>query len=309
MRPLPSISVIIPVYNRAEQIGECIRSLLCQTLDNFEIIVVDDGSEDNLQEVIDAFCDQRIMYVRQSNGGPSRARNNGAIHAKGNVITFLDSDDQATSNWLSTMFQAFSDPAVSIACCGSLRTRLGTMAVDGELRLPKCYGPGFNNITGLFNGGGVYAMRNEVFEELGGFDPNAKTGEHTELAMRIAKRKTTDVRIKIVNIYEPLILYIDHDGERAFDNPESRFRGSSFMITKHGDFLKRDPSLLSSYYAVSGVSAARIGLFENARERLLCAARVNPLSVKAWLRALASYIPGMLRLLWYREDFIPEIDE
>lgn len=87
------VSVVIPAYNRAHSLKRCVESVLNQTEQNFEIILVDDGSTDNTKEIIEAFDDPRIRYFYQKNGGGSKARNKGIDHSEGRYIAFLDSDD------------------------------------------------------------------------------------------------------------------------------------------------------------------------------------------------------------------------
>ena len=88
----PKVSVIIPTFNRANLVGNAIQSVLNQTFRDFEVIVVDDGSEDNTKEVVSKFGDQ-VAYLYQENQERSAARNNGIKHSRGQYITFLDSDD------------------------------------------------------------------------------------------------------------------------------------------------------------------------------------------------------------------------
>jgi glycosyltransferase involved in cell wall biosynthesis len=88
----PKVSVIIPTYNRANYISECIESVLIQTFGDYEIIVVDDGSDDNTREVLETYA-KKINYFYQENSGPSCSRNKGILKAKGDFIAFLDSDD------------------------------------------------------------------------------------------------------------------------------------------------------------------------------------------------------------------------
>ncbi|MBN7820221.1 glycosyltransferase family 2 protein [Bowmanella yangjiangensis] len=98
----PVFSVVIPAFNRSGTIEECVKSVQQQTLNNFEIIIVDDGSSDNTKDVVEKLCesDSRITYVYQDNGGGSKARNTGIKIAKGKYIAFLDSDDVFLSHHL-----------------------------------------------------------------------------------------------------------------------------------------------------------------------------------------------------------------
>ncbi len=90
----PKISVIMPAYNQEKYIGDAIKSVIGQTYDNWELIVVDDGSVDRTAEIIVSFSDQRIRCIRQPNRGVCEARNLGICEADGEYIAFLDADDQ-----------------------------------------------------------------------------------------------------------------------------------------------------------------------------------------------------------------------
>lgn len=91
---MPLVSVIIPTFNRAHMLGDAIDSVLQQTYQNFELLVVDDGSTDNTKEFIETYNDPRIKYFQIKNGGVSAARNVGIKNSKGSYISFLDSDDK-----------------------------------------------------------------------------------------------------------------------------------------------------------------------------------------------------------------------
>lgn len=98
-------SVIIPSFNRAHQISNGLCSVLNQEFEDFEIIVVDDGSADNTEEVVATFQDKRIRYFKKENEERSIARNFGIKKAKGRYINFLDSDDIVYPNHLQTAFE------------------------------------------------------------------------------------------------------------------------------------------------------------------------------------------------------------
>jgi glycosyltransferase involved in cell wall biosynthesis len=99
----PFFSVVIPVFNRARILPGAIDSVLAQSDQDFEIIVVDDGSSDNPAAVVEDFGDPRIQYVRKENGGGSSARNRGIDLARGRFIAFLDSDDVFLPHHLAAM--------------------------------------------------------------------------------------------------------------------------------------------------------------------------------------------------------------
>jgi len=104
------VSVIIPTYNREDLIGKTIQSVLNQTYQNFEILIVDDSSTDDTSTVVKSFNEKRIKYIKQEHTGiPAIARNNGLKKAKGNYIAFLDSDDLWLPQKLEKQLQEFAN--------------------------------------------------------------------------------------------------------------------------------------------------------------------------------------------------------
>jgi glycosyltransferase involved in cell wall biosynthesis len=99
----PFFSVIVPVYNRSDTLAAALGSVFAQTDQDFEIIVVDDGSIDNPQAVVDAIADPRIRFLRQANRGGGHARNVGIDLARGDFVAFLDSDDIFLPRHLESM--------------------------------------------------------------------------------------------------------------------------------------------------------------------------------------------------------------
>lgn len=95
------VSVIIPLYNKAPLVLRALRSIAAQTLDDFEVIVVDDGSTDDGPETVELFSDSRVRLVRQENAGPGAARNRGLREARGEMVAFLDADDEWLPNYLA----------------------------------------------------------------------------------------------------------------------------------------------------------------------------------------------------------------
>lgn len=105
------ISVIIPAYNSENTIERCLKSVCEQSLEEIEIIVIDDGSKDNTSKIVNkvALSDQRIRYIKKENGGVSSARNLGLEMAQGKYIAFLDSDDYVLPNIYTVMLSCMAD--------------------------------------------------------------------------------------------------------------------------------------------------------------------------------------------------------
>jgi glycosyltransferase involved in cell wall biosynthesis len=105
----PFFSIILPTYNRAHLLHTTIGSVLSQTFDDWELIVVDDGSKDNTKEVVEGIGDKRIRYIYQENAERCVARNNGIRNAKGEFVCFIDSDDQYLPHHLETLYKSIHE--------------------------------------------------------------------------------------------------------------------------------------------------------------------------------------------------------
>lgn len=114
------ISVIIPVYNVEKYLTKCIESIIKQTYTNLEIILVDDGSPDNCGKICDEYAqkDDRIKVIHKKNGGQSEARNYGIEIATGKYITFLDSDDYISEDYIEYMYKLLKDNNANLSICG-----------------------------------------------------------------------------------------------------------------------------------------------------------------------------------------------
>ena len=115
----PLVSVIIPVYNTAKHLPTCLNSIINQTYQNLEIIVIDDGSTDNSSEIIKQYNekDNRIKAFTQKNQGLSAARNTGLKNATGKYVTFVDSDDMIETNMIEKLLLALEKTKSDISVC------------------------------------------------------------------------------------------------------------------------------------------------------------------------------------------------
>jgi len=102
---VPAISVVMPLYNKEKEVVRSLASVFSQTITDFELIVVDDGSTDRGADVVSGYTDSRIRLLRQVNSGVSEARNRGIAEARSDVIAFLDADDEWSPDFLETIFR------------------------------------------------------------------------------------------------------------------------------------------------------------------------------------------------------------
>lgn len=110
------VSVIIPFYNVGKNtFNNCIKSVLNSDYHNFEVIIINDGSDSSYEEILKNINDERVRVVSKENGGPSSARNMGLIKANGEYITFVDADDMVSENYISTLVRLIEDCDADVA--------------------------------------------------------------------------------------------------------------------------------------------------------------------------------------------------
>ena len=120
MNNRPLVSIVVPVYNVENYVSKCIQSIFRQTFKNYELIVVNDGSTDNSLSKLQKFSDNRLKIINQKNKGLSGARNTGIKRAIGKYITFIDSDDWISEDYLEVMVsyaRKYNADIVSIKEC------------------------------------------------------------------------------------------------------------------------------------------------------------------------------------------------
>jgi glycosyltransferase involved in cell wall biosynthesis len=186
----PKVSIIVATYNRAQFLKEAIESVLTQSFENFELIIVDDGSMDKTREMINNFADNRIKYIYQQNKGRSNARNKAISIAKGQYIAFLDSDDLYLPDKLSLQVDYLDNhPKVGMiytsALCieenGNLTSVTYEATASGEIYKEIAF---FVPVTITLP---TVMVRREVLSAVGLFDEKMHRFEDTDLWRRISK--------------------------------------------------------------------------------------------------------------------------
>ncbi len=216
-RQRPAFSVVIPCWNAAATLDETLASVTRQSFEDFEIIVVDDGSTDETGKIIDRWmgADRRVRFVSQSKGGPSRARNHAVFEmARGRYIAFLDADDVWETDKLRRSAAALdADPDLA-----AVYGRTAFFRDDVRAARTVSQAPG-HPLTpdDLLRGNAVCTMSNlvvraEAFKESGGFDPSIVHSEDLEWLVRF-----TATGHRICGIDETLVYYRSSDTGLSFD--------------------------------------------------------------------------------------------
>ncbi|WP_052466958.1 glycosyltransferase family 2 protein [Psychroserpens damuponensis] len=190
----PYFSVVIPLYNKAQEISETISSVLAQTFTNFEVIIVNDGSTDDSLNKVEKFNDQRIRIFTTQNKGVSHARNYGIQHATSQFIAFLDGDDIWKPHHLQDLKSLIESYPNCGLYCKAYNKIKGQTIIDSQYKdLPKhkkwsgviddyFYHSSINSLASSSS----IAINKSVFESIGFFNEAYDSGEDTDLWIRIA---------------------------------------------------------------------------------------------------------------------------
>ncbi|RLE38324.1 glycosyltransferase family 2 protein [Candidatus Woesearchaeota archaeon] len=186
---VPKISVVIPLYNKVRHIKRALDSVLSQTYQDFEVIVVNDGSTDGSEKVVQEYTDPRIRLINQENSGPGAARNRGIKEADNELIAFLDADDEYLPDFLKTVQGLFAKypgcgafGTAYIAANRNLRIRIGVKEPIWEGVLEN-YFRSFRNRRFCLSS---VAVPKCVFKRVGDFYSGLDRGEDADIACRIA---------------------------------------------------------------------------------------------------------------------------
>lgn len=129
----PLVSIIIPAYNCEKYIGKCIEDIVNQSYKNIEVIIINDGSLDKTEKIINKYIelDDRIKYFKQENSGPSVARNNGIEKSTGKYLIFIDADDNVCKFYVEKLLNEIINKNYDIACCGYIdRSKYGIVKLN-----------------------------------------------------------------------------------------------------------------------------------------------------------------------------------
>jgi glycosyltransferase involved in cell wall biosynthesis len=211
-------SVVIPLYNKAGHIQRAIGSVLEQTVQDFELIVVNDGSTDGGETLVQACADPRLTLIHQHNRGVSAARNRGIEAGRGDYIAFLDADDQWLPDFLETIVHLIDRFPEAAAYSTSYFVENGR--TDRSVKTFKALPPRpwEGIITNYFriaarNGSPMWTsatcLRRDVFEKVGTFPAGVKKGEDLDLWIRVA------LHFKVAFSTEPKAVYFLNADNRS----------------------------------------------------------------------------------------------
>ena len=288
---MPEVSVIIPTYNSARYVTDAVESVLGQSFDDLEVLVIDDGSTDETEKVMSGYG-APVRYIRQANGGVAAARNRGISESRGRFVAFLDADDVWLPFKLERQLEAISQRSNNRACYSAF-----TVATS-ELKPAVIYRSKDQGhfLEALLTSGNIVGTpstvicERELLDEAGGFDPALSYGADWDLWLRLA------VLTEFCYVDEPLVFYRQHGANMSLSAP--LVESDSLLVLEKGFGMEK---LSESLRGKKRAALARnymvlAGTYFHARlykDFLRCAAR----SVAMDIRQLA-YLAGFpLRII------------
>jgi glycosyltransferase involved in cell wall biosynthesis len=284
---LATVSVIIPTYNHARFVCQAIESVLSQTYRDFEVIVVDDGSTDETQNLLKSFKD-KIISIYQPNKGLSAARNTGLFASTGSLLLFLDADDLITPDRLARQVPVFqSTPGLGVVYSAWQNIDEYGSILLGASR-PRKQGPVLKDLirrTFFFPPGSALVLR-ECFDTLGCFDEKLRAAEDMDMWVRIAAAGYQFGYIDEILFYYRIVLgsmsrNLENQSKNEFARLDKFF--SDTDLDEDVRRLREDAYAIIHYeYCTKYLSVGKIDL---ARDHLIQAIKTQPglIDDKEWI--------------------------
>lgn len=286
---MPKVSIIIPTHNRPEMLKQAIASVLAQTYQDFEIIIVDDG-DISAEEVVKSFADNRIKYIKHQtpHKGGSAARNTGIKAAQGKFLAFLDDDDEWLPEKLEIQMREFENTPKDVGFCfsavindfgdGRKQTTTVPDGIDNLYELALRRFKGFLTVT--------LVVKKAALEEIGLFDEILPSHQDPDLIIRLSKK------YQGLGINKPLVkvnMALNH--EHIGGNLKKRIRGRERILEKYFEEFKKRPKVLAYHYSQLGFWYRDSDNFIKAREYFRKALSTN-FSYKYLLNLFSLFLKG-----------------
>jgi len=288
----PSVSVVIPAFNRVGTIRAAVESVLSQSYADFELLVVDDGSSDGTMSALAELTDPRLrLLANPCNMGPSAARNTGIRAAQGDWVAFQDSDDEWLPDKLAKQLARISQtgPGCIAAYCGMLinTPQDGSLGPGGVRYYPdSSLGEREGNLLepllrrNLISTQTLIARRDALLK-IGGFDESLLALEDWDCVLQLARMGT------FAFVDEPLVKQY-FTANSITRNRAKWAPARERVVAKNLDLLRDRPSALAEQHRSIAGEKRRLGDLTGARSSLRRALRVRPFDVRLW--AIFSYL-------------------
>lgn len=296
------ISVVIPLYNKEDSIARTINSVLGQNFDDYEIIIVNDGSTDNSQKVVQSFSDPRIRLINQPNSGVSVARNRGIHEARGKYIALLDGDDEWHSDYLSRQMALTR----KYPECQIFITNYELRSANGDSRRATVNGVDFE-IDGVLNDYFGVASQSEppicsinivaekrCFEAIGGFPIDITNGEDLLTWARLAVKYKIAYSRRVGAIYNLKFNY--GVNSKPVNIPQGNAVGDELekLLIDYQGYNKSLRKYIGRWYKIRSHLFLRGGERHNAMKNIARAIKFKPTEWKIYIYVLMLPIPNKI---------------
>jgi glycosyltransferase involved in cell wall biosynthesis len=292
----PLVSVIIPTCDRAEPLRVAISSVLAQTFQDFEIVVVDDAASDATREVVDSFGERRMQYIRHpARRGGSAARNTGIRASRADCLAFLDDDDEWFPTKLQKQMELFrrSAPTVGLVYTGYLVVERKSGRILGR-QTPSKRGELADAMlaSNLVGGTSCVAVKRKYLEMVGSFDERLPSFQDYDLAIRLSRVCQFEYTA------EPLLTYYIHD-RKVWTDPDAIRGGLDIMMGKYGS-SRAFRRLASRQLLDLGVKYGYAGRDRDCRNAFRLAIELHPTELRGYFYLVLSLL-GARRFSRLRE--------
>ena len=286
---VPGVSVVIPSYNRLRSLPRALQSVLRQTFEDIEVIVVDDCSTDGTWDYLQTIHDPRLRIIRhETNKGGGAARNTGIKAARAPLIAFQDSDDEWLVTKLATQVEEYervNSPEYGAIYCAKITNGEGRFGVYGPREVQYMPLPGYERTSGDISRELVrramistqtLMVRKDLLEQIGGFDETLKLGQDWDMTTRLARVT------KFLFVDKPLALcFTSHDSISKVKTNQAVVRQK--MLAKHYDLISQDRPLHAQYLTEIGRVYQRVGCWRQSLPWIAKALSVYPFDRRAWM--------------------------
>ena len=298
------ISIVIPLYNKATSIATALNCVLAQTYQDFEVVIVDDGSTDDGAVVVEQYADSRIRLIRQENAGVSAARNRGIAEAEGEYVAFLDADDEWMPEYLAVqhcltqrypqcdvfatnyIFRGFTGNKVS-----TILRKLPSKAQD--FVMTNYFAVAYSSHPPLWTS--AVMVRRSVIDGVGGFPVGVKSGEDLLTWARLA------IKYKIAYSKHSLVIYNLGEGYDKKNLPPRRQDACDpigkelLAIYRANPKIKGLRKYISHWHKMRASTAIRYGERRETIYETTQSLKYNLLNYKALLLGMLALLPAKMR--------------
>ena len=289
---MPHFTIIIPSFNRAHSINKTITSVLEQSFQDWELIIVDDGSTDNTKEILTPIlADKRVKYIYQDNAGVCAARNKGALMASGEYLVFLDSDDTVLETWLEDYY-ILKEYKYDIIFCN-----MKIIKPDNTIKLISCLDPYNNGNSKGISIPGTWSVRKDVFIASGMYDERIKYGENTELRIRLKEEK---LNIGLIDKFN----FIYHESSNGGSkNHQNKIDSILYVLDKHKEYYNNKKHVKKVFLQTAAVSAVKIQQTKKANDLFKLALSENKTDIKLMLQYFFTTKSFLTNFIWPKSNY------